>query len=464
MSDDTPDVYGSQQSPLSMLSAPMQSPEGRKWGVDYLNAHPQGVDTSGEEGLMADEVANANEARDALRAAREHLASQRMDPRVLGYNFAAAMLAPSKYGVGSQWSDAAKAMGDYVQQSHQLETQKALEDVPLAEKMSEINGRVLNARLALQELKERSQGQMIDTALKATASPMGGKPEFKQLQAPGGRTQNAWIDPATHTVTPVGAPFEKGGAGGPLSPETIQNAYDWFKQYGNFGPFEPKGMGASAQRMQMINAISALTKQNNDNVTDAALNAQAYKTRQKISNDYAPGGVEGKRAIAANTALEHLDSSYQLFQALNNHDMPAYNAVKNTVGKWLGRDAPVDANAARQLLMDEVNKVYVPGGGGEREREALKDTLSTNASPAQIDGPMSTYLTFLTGALRSSKFAYEQGLGKYDYDYKYLTPHTRKMMGLPLAPQGALDELAAHPEKKEQFRHTFGYVPGEDGF
>lgn len=180
--DDMDDTDGSQGA-LATLQAPEVSASGRAWGENYLKAHPEGVDTTGESALLQQQDADAQEARTALQKAREHLASQRMDPSVLGMRFAQAMLSPSRYGIQDQWSKAAGSVADWREQNQTFQQKQGEEDVGLAEKLSGVDKQSLAARLALQELKERTQASLMGTALKATA----GQPKPTLAESPIGK-------------------------------------------------------------------------------------------------------------------------------------------------------------------------------------------------------------------------------------------------------------------------------------
>lgn len=211
----TDDTDAPPQSALGSLQAPPVSPEGRAWGESYLKQHPEGVDTKGEAALLQDFDANAQEARNALKQARERLASQRMDPSVLGLRFAQAMLSPSAHGIPDQWSKAAGAVADWRQQNQQFQQQQGDEDTGLAEKLSGVDRDSLKARLALQELQEKTQGRMLDTAMRATAQPpkpTTGTPHFSMVEhdvaGPDGTPakQTYMVDSSTGKATPFGAP------------------------------------------------------------------------------------------------------------------------------------------------------------------------------------------------------------------------------------------------------------------
>ncbi len=65
MDDSTP-----QGALAQTYQAPDVSPAGRQWGENYVKAHPEGVDTSGEAALLQRQDADAQEARTALQKAK----------------------------------------------------------------------------------------------------------------------------------------------------------------------------------------------------------------------------------------------------------------------------------------------------------------------------------------------------------------------------------------------------------
>lgn len=158
------------QSALAQLQT--DSPEGRAWASSYLKTHPQGVDTSGETALLQQQDADAEQARQVLRQAREKLAAQRMDPSVLGLRISQALLAPSKGGVPDQWSKAVGDIADWKQQNQAFQQQQNAEDLSLAQQLTGVDQQSQKARLALQELRERTGAQVLDTAIKASARPV----------------------------------------------------------------------------------------------------------------------------------------------------------------------------------------------------------------------------------------------------------------------------------------------------
>jgi hypothetical protein len=214
--------YAPTQGVLSALQQPTQSPEGRAWGDAYLKAHPQGIDTSGEDSLLNDFAASAEDARTTLRQAREKLAAQRMDPSVLGLRVAQSLLAPSKGGVPDQFSKAFGDVADWRQQNQAFQQQQGAGDLNLAQQLNDADKQQLQARLALQKLREQTGSQLLGTALKATAKPAQPTPapHYSMVQhdvtmpdgSPG--KQAYMVDSSSGKVTPYGEPTAGTKAGG----------------------------------------------------------------------------------------------------------------------------------------------------------------------------------------------------------------------------------------------------------
>jgi hypothetical protein len=414
------------QGALSALQAPPTSPEAREWGLKYLQSHPQGVDTSGEEALLHDYQISADEAKAALQSARAKLAAQRMDPRQAAMGFAQAMLAPAKYGLTSgNWANAAGSLGDYYKQQQELERQKILEDVPLAEQSQKLDQGVLNARLALQELKERTQSQMLGTALRATAKPdqSAQNLQLKTIDTPNGK-QEVIFDPHTGKISPQGQPFVPGA--GAMDDATKDMLYQYWNNTHALPPgFSRKPDVVMGIMKDIANRAAAEGK------TDAAImaNSQLMKSRQRVENDFTPGGKLGTALVSTNRVVAHLGDYMDLFNGLQNGDVQAVNYAKNKIGGWFGKEAPIDIKAVAPILGDELTKSIVPGGGGERERETFASNFSAAQTPGQAAHVIHDYLTFLRDQVEGTRYAYEQSLDRHDFLSKYLTPRTREVFG-----------------------------------
>lgn len=113
--------------------------------------------------------------------------------------------------------------------------------------------------------------------------------------------------------------------------------------------------------------------------------------KKAAANQFAFGPL-GNQMRSGATAIDHLSQMKTLVSALDNGDNNTYNQVKNAVGAWSGGTAPTNLDAAKQVIMDEVMKSIVAGGGGETERKALQDTMKDKHSAAQLNGAIDQFL------------------------------------------------------------------------
>jgi hypothetical protein len=428
--DDTQVPDTPQPSALDSLQAPGVSPAGREWGENYLKAHPEGIDTRGEAAIFQDYESSAEEARQALRQAREHLAQQRMDPSVLGLRVAQAMLAPSRYGGGiaNQLSNAAGAVADWRQQNQQFQQKQETQDEDLAQQLSGVDRQSLQARLALQQLQERNQASMLNTAMKATAQPQKtpvSQLKLQTIDTPDGK-QPVIFDPASGAIKPYGKPATPGVAS--LSDPATQ---DYLYQYWNDSHALPPGYSRNpAMVNNIMGMIAARTHAEGKTDAEILANSQLLKSQQKAENDFSPGGKLGQALTSTNRVVAHLSDYQDLFNGLNNKDTQLYNAAKNRIGTWLGKEAPTDIEAVAPILGDELTKSIVPGGGGVTERQEFAHNFSTAKSPAQASGAISHYMQFLKDQVDGTKFSYEQLPSKpTDFENRFLTPRTRDVLG-----------------------------------
>jgi hypothetical protein len=440
--DDEIDIPDAQpQSALAALAAPAVSPEGRAWGENYLKAHPQGVDTKGEAALLQDFSADADAARQTLRQARERLAARRMDPSVLGLRFAQAMLSPSTHGVPDQLSRAVGAVADWRQQNQAFQQQQEDEDTGLAEKLQGVDAQSLKARLALQELQERTQGSMLNTAVRATAQPP--KPATPpshyslvehDVVMPDGKTpgkQTYLLDSSTGKVTPYGTPAPAPKAGAAVAGELDDATKDYLYQVWNSTHALPAGY---SRQPAMVNTVMAYIAQraHEEGKTDAEIlaNSQLLKSQQRAENDFSPGGKLGQALTSTNRVTAHLQDYQDLVKALNNHDLQGVNFVKNKIATWAGDADPTNIQAIAPILGDEIAKSIVPGGGGVTERQEFKDQFSTSKSPQQAAGAVDKYMKFLQDQVEGTEYAYSQ-LPSHPTDFRtrFLAPRTRAAFG-----------------------------------
>jgi hypothetical protein len=147
-------------------------------------------------------------------------------------------------------------------------------------------------------------------------------------------------------------------------------------------------------------------------------------TKTKAAKDFSTG-IQGRQVTAFNTAIDHLATMDKLSDALQNNDIKAFNYLGNVIAKQTGQPAPVNFDAAKQIVTAEIIKAVVASGGGVRERQEAEANFATANSPAQLKGVINTYKQLLGGQLNSLGLQYENTTGRTDFDKK-LTGDAKK--------------------------------------
>jgi hypothetical protein len=140
-------------------------------------------------------------------------------------------------------------------------------------------------------------------------------------------------------------------------------------------------------------------------------------TKTKAAKDFSTG-IQGRQVTAFNTAIDHLSTMDKLSDALQNNDIKAFNYLGNVVARQTGLPAPVNFDAAKQIVTAEIIKAVVASGGGVRERQEAEANFATANSPAQLKGVINTYKQLLGGQLNSLGLQYENTTGRTDFDKK----------------------------------------------
>jgi len=256
---------------------------------------------------------------------------------------------------------------------------------------------------------------------------------------------------------------EEADSSGGLSPQALDIAAQMVVQSGVMPPLG-SGKNASLARVQVMNRVAEMTG------TDAAAgasniigNQQNTLAAKKTLTDFT-SGISARKVTSNNTAINHLQTMYELANDLNNKDIRIVNAAGNAFATATGQPAPTNFNAAKQLVAAEVIKAVVNNGGGVTERQEAAESFARANSPEQLKGVINTYRVLLGGQLESLEGQYKAGTGRDDFRSKFLTPNTQKVLpAAPAAaktpsdiPQAAIDFLKQGRGTREQFDAQFG--------
>ena len=110
-------------------------------------------------------------------------------------------------------------------------------------------------------------------------------------------------------------------------------------------------------------------------------------------------GTAGGSLLSAGRAIEHLDSWQPVFKALNNGNVPMANNLINSIGKGLGKGAPVSADLFAHMIAAEVEKVVTTGSPLESRMHDLQADLNRDNSPEQFLATTKSLLDLMHGSL-----------------------------------------------------------------
>lgn len=341
--------------------------------------------------VLSEQQKRANAARDQLIAARDRLASQQPDRSQMWLNIAAAFGRPTRSASFSESANnAVQALADWKEQQRQMGVARNAQ----VEKYNEaiagygngadaIDENVLNQRLALARLRMQMAGRKDVAAIRGSgkapaqsefsralqeAGIMPGTPEYqRQMRAHIAKEQRVAPTP---------------GSGYTLTPDDIK-ALQGVRDYSYDLPTALGRSGTNEKRQAML---GWLHEQDPDWQETGVANIRkltAQYNSQKLND---PGGL----VTSFGTAIAHGQMVKQLAVALNAGDMRTANKLKNMLSDEFGGKKVVDLKTAVELYAPEIEKAIMPGGGGEREREAKIALLDGSRNPqaiiSQIDG------------------------------------------------------------------------------
>lgn len=139
-------------------------------------------------------------------------------------------------------------------------------------------------------------------------------------------------------------------------------------------------------------------------------------------------GADRAAVNSLNVSVSHLGTLQKLGDALQNGNTPLINRIGNQIAIQLGRPAPVNFDAAKEIVGDEVVKAVVGGVNSQADREAVKHLIMAQQSPAQLKGVIQTFISLLGGQLEGRRQGYQAGTGLNNFDQKYLSPETQEAL------------------------------------
>lgn len=153
-----------------------------------------------------------------------------------------------------------------------------------------------------------------------------------------------------------------------------------------------------------------------------------FEARQKQADSFAAGPL-GSTARSLGVGVAHLDVLQGLGDALQNGDVQMINAAKQEWSRQFGGEAPVDFEAAKSIVADEIAKGVIGGQNAQSDREALAASVRSSSSPQQLKGVITTFQQLMGGQLGGLRQQYQSvNPGANDFDERFLTPETARIL------------------------------------
>ena len=212
--------------------------------------------------------------------------------------------------------------------------------------------------------------------------------------------------------------------------------------------------------------IAAWTAAQQADQNFAAHAATRYTTIQQFVN---PNSKTAMTVRAQNVAMEHIQTMREAVEALNNHDVRAYNTAVNAVARQAGYAEPTNAEIGQNILGDELAKAIIAGGGALADREAFKKGLGTGASLNQALGGLNEYEKYMAGQMQGLERSYQAGTGLNDFAQrvnlspaaqgivaKYSHPANPNASSGAVPPPAAIEALRKDPSLASMFEKKYG--------
>jgi hypothetical protein len=131
--------------------------------------------------------------------------------------------------------------------------------------------------------------------------------------------------------------------------------------------------------------------------------------------------VDGRQAIALGTAMRHLATLNQLYDAwdpsVGGWNIQALSKIKARVAAQFGDAAVTNINTAVSMIGPEIVKALgVAGAGTEADRDEMKNNFSLESSDAQRRGAVATAIRLMGGKLPGNR-AQADSVGVKEKDY-----------------------------------------------
>lgn len=187
------------------------------------------------------------------------------------------------------------------------------------------------------------------------------------------------------------------------------------------GKIDPKSFARSG-KLPYYTALAAQV--------DPTFDATNYSKRSKVINAFNSGN-ESHTVNQLKTAINHGNELYDKVDKLHNLSgfpfVTYANAAKNFYQDKAGSTAVNDYNNLLGKYVDENTRVYLPGGGTEKDRSEAKEPLKDDRTTDQLKSAIPDSVRLMLGKMDALDDQYRQGTGT-SLKYQFLSPKQRGIL------------------------------------
>jgi len=212
--------------------------------------------------------------------------------------------------------------------------------------------------------------------------------------------------------------------GAVLTPEGMQTAAGIYSRTGVL-PAVGQGKAATAVRTSIINNAAA-GGATGESVVQSKNDVAAQKTYLADLAKSGPG-TAGGLVRSAGAVLSHIDVLDQYINALENGNVKAANSLSQTWKEQTGKPAPVQFDAQKTIVTDELTRYLIARGGGVHDRQAMQEQVSRANSPAQLRAVIQTWKSDMVGQLEAQR-QHASSFGAEKQFEAAMTPRARELL------------------------------------
>lgn len=191
---------------------------------------------------------------------------------------------------------------------------------------------------------------------------------------------------------------------------------------------------------QIENMIAKVAEERHMKPQDIVMAKARYGAMSKALKDFATG-KQGQTAQSLNVATQHLALLGEAAKALAQNDSRTLNLLQNAFKHEFGWDQPVTFNAIKSIVGSEVEKAVAGSAGALEDRRELREGLSANSTPEQVQSVIEGYKGLMAGQLQGLEKTYERTTGQQDFRDTFLLPEAAVEM----------NRLAPRPQESVSF-------------